>query len=38
VNVTGEAGTTRFVLVWFTRLPPVADGWRGGIAEVTVQS
>ncbi len=38
VTITGRPVDTRYVLVWFTRLPPVDDGWRGGIAEVTVQS
>jgi hypothetical protein len=38
VTISGEQQTTRYVLVWFTRLPPVPNGWRGGVAEVTVRS
>jgi putative peptidoglycan lipid II flippase len=38
VTIRGDQQTTRYVLVWFTRLPPVPDGWRGGVAEVTVRS
>lgn len=29
---------TRFLVVWLTKLPPVAGGFRGEIAEVTVRS
>jgi putative peptidoglycan lipid II flippase len=36
VSVTGDPATTQYVLVWFTRLPPVEDGWRGGIADAVV--
>jgi putative peptidoglycan lipid II flippase len=28
--------TTRYVLVWFTRLPPEGGDFRGGVAEVEV--
>jgi hypothetical protein len=38
VTVSGDEQSTRYVLVWFTRLPAVPDGWRGGVAEVTVRS
>ncbi len=38
VTISGAQQSTRYVLVWFTRLPPVPDGWRGGVAEVTVRS
>lgn len=37
VTVSGDPRSTRFVLVWFTRLPTGADGWRGGIAEAVVR-
>jgi len=37
VTVSGEPRSTRFVLVWFTRLPPGAEGWRGGISEAVVR-
>lgn len=37
VTLSGDPTRTRFVLVWLTRLPPVADGWRGGVAEVVVR-
>ena len=37
LTLSGEPRTTRFVLVWFTRLPPVDDGWRGGVAEAVVR-
>ena len=30
--------TTRYLVVWLTALPPVAGGYRGGIAEVSVSS
>jgi hypothetical protein len=32
------ATTTRFVVVWLTRLPAVARGFQGQIAEITVRS
>jgi putative peptidoglycan lipid II flippase len=32
-----EPASSRYLLVWFTRLPPIGDGdYRGGIAEVEV--
>ncbi|NDL57878.1 murein biosynthesis integral membrane protein MurJ [Phytoactinopolyspora mesophila] len=31
-----ESVTTRYVLVWFTRLPPFEGDYRSGIADVTV--
>ncbi|WP_165367527.1 discoidin domain-containing protein, partial [Phytoactinopolyspora endophytica] len=31
-----EAVTTRYVLVWFTRLPPYDGNYRSGVAEVTI--
>ena len=37
LTLTGEPRTTRYVLVWFTRLPPVDGGWRGGVAEAVVR-
>ena len=37
VTVTGDARTTRYVLVWLTRLPQVDDGWRGGVTEVALR-
>lgn len=37
LTLSGGPRTTRWVLVWFTRLPPVADGWRGGVAEAVVR-
>ena len=30
--------TTRYLLIWLTRLPPVSGGYRGEIADVTVRS
>lgn len=30
--------TTRYLVVWLTRLPPSAGGFRGGVAEVEVRS
>jgi hypothetical protein len=30
--------SARFILVWFTGLPPVDGGWRGGVREVRVTS
>ena len=33
----GAAVTGRYVLVWFTSLPVVSDGFRGGVAEVVVR-
>jgi len=35
-TVEVEPRTSRYVLVWFTQLPTVADGWRGGVSEVVV--
>lgn len=35
-TVEVEPRTSRWVLIWFTRLPTVADGWRGGVSEVVV--
>lgn len=32
------AQRTRFLVLWLTRLPPVAGGFRGEVAEVTVRS
>ncbi len=32
------AVTTNRVLIWFTALPPAGDGYRGGVADVTVLS
>lgn len=37
LTLSGDARTTRYVLVWFTRLPPVEGGWRGGVAEAVVR-
>ena len=37
LTVSGDPRTTRFVLLWFTRLPQVDDGWRGGVAEAVVR-
>jgi putative peptidoglycan lipid II flippase len=37
LTLSGKPHTTRWVLVWFTRLPPVANGWRGGVAEAVVR-
>lgn len=37
LTLSGDARTTQFVLVWFTRLPPVDGGWRGGVAEAVVR-
>jgi putative peptidoglycan lipid II flippase len=36
-SVTGEPSSTRFVLVWFTRLPQTGGGWRGGVSEAVVR-
>jgi putative peptidoglycan lipid II flippase len=36
VGLSGTPETTRYVLVWFTRLPAVDGGWRGGVADVRV--
>jgi putative peptidoglycan lipid II flippase len=39
LNVTvQDPPTTRFVLVWLTRLPPAPGGWAGGIREVEIRS
>ena len=35
-QLTGPPQETQFVLVWFTRLPPVDGGWRGGVSDVRV--
>jgi hypothetical protein len=35
-TVEVEPRTSRYVLIWFTQLPTVADGWRGGVSEVVV--
>lgn len=32
------APTTRYVLVWLTRLPPTSGGYRGEITDITVRS
>lgn len=32
-----EPVTTRYLLVWFTKLPPSEGGFRGGISEVSVR-
>lgn len=37
LTLAGEPRTTRYVLVWFTRLPPVDGGWQGGVAEAVVR-
>jgi len=37
LTLSGETRTTRYVLVWFTRLPPVDEGWRGGVSEAVVR-
>jgi len=38
VSVKADAGTkTRYVLVWLTKLPKEGSGFRGEIAEVTIQ-
>jgi putative peptidoglycan lipid II flippase len=37
VTVMGQPQRSRYVLVWYTRLPQVPDGWRGGVAEVVVR-
>jgi putative peptidoglycan lipid II flippase len=37
LTVSGDRRVTRYVLVWFTRLPPASDGWRGGVAEAVVR-
>ena len=37
LTMSGDARTTRYVLVWFTRLPPAQDGWRGGVSDVVVR-
>lgn len=37
LTVEGDPRTTRFVLVWFTRLPPTDEGWRGGVGDVVVR-
>lgn len=37
LTMSGDPRTTRFVLVWFTRLPPTDDGWRGGIGDVVIR-
>jgi putative peptidoglycan lipid II flippase len=37
LTVDGDPRTTRFVLVWFTRLPQTDEGWRGGVGEVVVR-
>jgi len=34
--LTGTPQQTQYVLVWFTRLPAVDDGWRGGVSDVQV--
>ena len=39
VSVTLDpAPTTRYLLVWLTKLPPASGGFRGEIADVTVRS
>jgi hypothetical protein len=30
--------TTRYLVIWLTRLPPVAGGYRGAVAEIEVRS
>ena len=35
-TVDVEPRTSRYVLIWFTQLPTVDDGWRGGVSEVVV--
>jgi hypothetical protein len=35
-DLAGTPTTTRYVLVWFTRVPAVDGGWRGGVADVRV--
>lgn len=37
LSIVADPHTTRYVLVWFTRLPRVSDGWRGGVSEVVVR-
>lgn len=37
LTLSGDTRTTRYVLIWFTRLPPVDDGWKGGVAEAVVR-
>jgi hypothetical protein len=37
LTLSGDERTTRYVLMWFTRLPTVDDGWRGGVAEAVVR-
>ena len=37
LTLTGDPRETRYVLVWFTRLPPTEEGWRGGVANVVVR-
>lgn len=34
----GQPQRTRFLVLWLTRLPPVAGGFRGEVTEVTVRS
>lgn len=34
--LTGTPQQTQYVLVWFTRLPAVDGGWRGGVSDVQV--
>jgi hypothetical protein len=36
VRLAFDPRATRYVLVWFTRLPPVDGGWQGGVREVEV--
>ena len=37
LTLTGDPRETRYVLVWFTRLPPTEEGWCGGVANVVVR-
>ncbi len=37
VAVLGDSVQTRYVLVWFTRLPAVEAGWQGGVRELVVR-
>ncbi len=37
LTMSADPRTTRYVLVWFTRLPPTDDGWRGGVGDVVIR-
>ncbi|HET7734945.1 MAG TPA: protein kinase family protein [Nocardioidaceae bacterium] len=34
----GQEVTTRYLVIWFTSLPQVSDGYRGAVAEIVVRS